>query len=189
MISKLGVPGLLGITMGLGLAVSSQSGTTAPVFNADTIRCYGPAANGTHAAATGNLARADAAQISASVAPAAQAALAAVNTCARSSCDAPRQRDLKRTLSDYLAARSKVTTDLFRQQGAKGLDAAASLFAQPGDLELSQALAGLHQSGALDIADFGDQREALALVVSKPAAAFRPCEAVYRTVHVKGYVY
>lgn len=187
MITRLGVPGLLGMTLGLGLAVLSRTDTPAAAFDPEGIRCYVPAV--TPAKLDVHKPAPDVAALRATVAPLTQDALRSARACAGPVCSSAQSASLKRTIFRYLETRRRITSDLYQQHRVDGLAIADQVFDNTQTRELSLALAGLQAQGRLDPAKFGADREALALVITKPAQAFRPCTAsqTYRDVH--WYVY
>lgn len=190
MISRLGLPGLFGITMGLGLGLLAQSGTKAQAFYPEQVQCYpSPVAQAKKTVAVQSLTPADAAQILTAITPAAQAALAAAEHCAANSCPSAARATLDAKLKLYLAQRRSITTDLYHRQGPHGLTAATEIFTQGSGPALTAKLSSLYEAGKLDVAKFADDKEALALVLTKPASAFRPCEALQRHSRIYGYVY
>lgn len=183
MLSRLGVPGLCGITMGLALGILNQSGTTAQAFDPAAVQCY-PA---TSRAATQT--RAVAHEDHNAVVQSAREALAAVQACAPAACSRAQTSRMEHALTSYLALRREITSGHYHQQGTRGLDTAAKLFAASDDVRLSQSLAQLYAAGRLDFKALSAEREALALAALKPAEAFRPCEATAPAAPVRGYVF
>jgi hypothetical protein len=102
-------------------------------------------------------------------------ALKAAEHCLNVTCNAAAQKSLRGALKQYLAKRRAITAGLFFTGGFDGLDLADRVFSSTEDDELTGALTKLHDAGMLDIASYKEEKEALALIVRKPPAAFRPC--------------
>lgn len=195
MIARLGVPGLFGMTLGLGLAVLSRSDTPAAAFNPASIRCFSaPAATVpvTRADAQADRKSAnpapDASRVRAAVDPLTKIALESARTCASTRCSASEAVAVTRNVSAYLDARRRITAELYQQHRGPGLAIADHVFANESTQALSKALADLHAQGKIDPMQFGDKRDALALVMTKPAEAFRPC-ATHASRNLYWYVY
>lgn len=187
MISRLGVPGVLGISMGLGLGVMAQNDTSAATFDPQTVQCYAADAEPAVSRAGSSIARSDTHQIAMSLASSARQATDAVLACSDEGCDPAKITSMQRAVSSYLEARRSVTTKLYRQNASTGTSLSALLNGN-GEAELSQALARLYAARRLDFASFGTQRDALALLIRNPAA-FRPCATTRTITTVRGYVY
>lgn len=181
MLSKLGVPGLCGITLGLALGILNQSGTTAQAFDPAAVQCYSAAS--LQAQTNGS----SASDLTPAALSSAHEALSAIQACSPAKCDEAQTAKMKSALTSYLSLRRTVTSDLYHKHGASGLETAAHIFTAADDVRLAQSLAQLYAAGKLDFKALGAEREALALAALKPANAFRPCDAVAKPV--KGYVF
>lgn len=104
--------------------------------------------------------------------PAAQAAEA----CAFDGCDTAGYKRLKRELKPYLFRRRNITASLYHERGDDGLDLASRIFSSDREEDMLSSLAKLYHAGKLDLASYREEKEALALLLLKPAA-FRPCQS------------
>jgi len=171
--SRLNMPVLCGICIGLGLAVASQSGNSVPTFQPELVQCY-PSAPVTAGSGASNP------DSSGPAAVALRTAREAISHCRSGWCDSQTRSHLRHSLTAYLAYRRAVTSALYQTQGTAGLDEAAHLFSSAGDLALTEELVALFARGGLSFDDLPEERAALALVLTKPANAFKPCQALRR---------
>ncbi len=171
MASRLNKPVLYGICLGLGLAVASQSGSSVRSFRPELVQCYPstPATAGPSAPNPDN---------SSSAAVALHTARDAVSHCRSGWCDRQTRIQLRHSLTAYLAYRRARTSALYQTQGTAGLEEAARLFSSAGDVALTGELTALFAKGVLSFEDLPEERPALALVLTKPVNAFKPCQAL-----------
>ncbi len=188
MISRLGVPGLFGMTLGLGLAILSRSHTAAEAFDPDTIRCFAAPAVAMSVSGTAQTAP-DVQHLRHASEPLTEAAILSTRACTAGACGSEQHSALRDAVSRYLDARRAITSELYRRHRNDGLAIADQLFDTAHTKALSQALADLYAQRRLDPAQFGGNRDALALLISKPAEAFRPCTAPAASRNVFWYVY
>jgi hypothetical protein len=188
MIARLGVPGLFGMTLGLGLAILSRSDTPADAFNPASIRCFIAPAATARPDQKGEHPAPDVSRMHASVEPLTQNALQSARACASTHCSTGEALAVTQTVSAYLDARRRITTELYQRHRAHGLAIADNVFAHESTQALSKTLAQLHAQGKINPAQFGDKRDALALVMTRPAEAFRPC-ATHASRNLYWYVY
>lgn len=184
-LSRLGVPYVFGITLGLGLGVLSQTGSGEPAFNPAHVQCYAAAAAPAQPAASpyeDDVQQRDALE-------SLHGALEAARQCTLGRCGKAAGRALDVALTGYLDKRAALTARHYREQGAAGLARSARIFATPEQTELSRRLGQLHAAGGLDMARYAHRKEALALTVLKEPESFRPCEAFLSRTSVRGYVY
>lgn len=182
MITRFGVPGLLGVTVGLGLAVMAQEKPAKPSFNPQAVQCYGSASAAPGSPATPSSANPEPAMV--------QAALSAVKHCSKeTACSGAELRALQEPVGAYLHQRRQITSALYRDQRQSGVETAQQLFSTPGDQDLARELAALYATGRFDMSSYGTDRYALALLAFKPASQFRPCEAMQINPHAHWYVY
>ncbi len=183
MSSRLNKPVLYGLCIGLGLAIASQSGSSVPSFRPELVQCY-PSPPATAASGASNP------DSSGSAIVALRTAREAVSHCRSGWCDSQTRSHLRHSLTAYLAYRRAVTSALYQTQGTAGLDEAARLFSSAGDLALTEELAALFARGGLSFDELPEERPALALVLTKPVKAFKPCEALRQaSPTVAPYVY
>ncbi|MBL8884804.1 MAG: hypothetical protein JNL45_17315 [Hyphomicrobium sp.] len=171
MASRLNMPVLYGICIGLGLVVASQSGRSGPSFRPELVQCY-PSTPATAGPGASNP------DSSGSAAVALRTAREAVSHCRSGWCDRQTRSQLHQSLTAYLAYRRTVTNSLYQTQGTAGLEEAARLFSSANDVALTEELAALFARGGLSFDDLPEERPALALVLTKPANAFKPCQAL-----------
>ena len=162
------------MTLGLGLAVLSRSHTAAEAFNPDVVRCFAAPAL-TQSQPDAKQPAPHVADLRATAEPLTEQALSLARACTAARCDGDEAAELMRTVWRYLDARRRITSELYQRHRMAGLATADQVFDTPGTQALSQALGQLYAHGRLDPAQFGGNRDALALVISKPAEAFRPC--------------
>ncbi|MEQ1718449.1 MAG: hypothetical protein ABL907_21110 [Hyphomicrobium sp.] len=160
----------------MALVMPGEPAATA-VFAADAVQCFPLAAipSGPSAAHSLNRAQGSVEDVRATMAAYVVPALQAAEHCLSGQCEAAAAKTLRGALKPYLAARRTMTTKLFLEQGLAGLGRADDVFASPEDFALARDLAKLHAAGKLDFASFGEDKEALALLVLHPASGFRPC--------------
>lgn len=173
--SRLSPPVLYGICIGMGLALASQYGSQGARFRPELVQCYagGPASSGTSTSTdTASPEPGD------TVAIALARARAAASRCRSGSCDRETRFELRHSLAAYLAQRRAVTNALYEARGPAGLDEAARLFSTDGNLGLADDLTALFAKGVLSFEDLPEERPALALVLTKPVNAFKPCQAL-----------
>lgn len=183
MASRLNMPVLCGIFIGLGLALASQSGSSVPSFRPELVQCY-PSAPTTAGSDASNPDSSGAAAV------ALRTAREAISHCRSGWCDRQTRSQLRHSLTAYLAYRRATTNALYQTQGTAGLDEAARHFSSAGDVALTEELAALFAKGGLTFEDLPEERPALALVLTKPANAFKPCQALRRaSPTVAPYVY
>jgi len=170
MSGKLRTPLLWGVCLGLGFGMVSHSGNSRPSIHPELYQCYlEPSSASTPDAATARVSD------DATGTAALRSAREAAQQCRSGWCDRETRIRLKDSLSTYLAHRRNVTSALFQERGADGLAEAAQRFSSDDDLKLSKDLAVLYAKGWPGFEDLKQERAALALVLTKPASAFRPC--------------
>lgn len=184
MISRLGVPGLFGMTLGLGLAILSRSHTAAEAFDPAAIRCFAAPAIAQSVAGAPQVALSVSDLRDASE-PLTEQAMLSTHACTAKQCGGEQSAALTRAVSRYLDARRAITSELYQRHRLEGLAIADQVFDTARTKALSQALADLYAQHRLDPAQFRGNRDALALLIGKPARDFRPCERR----SVPGYVY
>lgn len=166
---------LLGLALALLYFVWSSGEAS---FDAETVQCYPAPPTGSFPAVKPSFAPDDNLQYHRNkVDPVLQSSLAAAQRCAFEGCDVGGLKVLKRELKQYLGKRRIITRNLVNELGDGGLDFAAGVFSSDRDEDLVAALRELHASGQLDISSYREEKEALALLVLKPAQSFRPCMA------------
>lgn len=173
------------MTLGLGLAIFSRSHMAAEAFDPDAIRCFAaPAiiAQGSHGVQQAALSVGDLRDASE---PLTEQALRSTHVCTTMQCGGEQSAVLTRAVSRYLHARRAITSELYQRHRLEGLAIADQVFDTARTKALSEALADLYAQRRLNLAQFHGNRDALALLISKPARDFRPCERR----SVPGYVY
>lgn len=177
------------MTMGLGLAILSRTNTAAEAFNPASIRCFAAPALTQPVKTSVHTAAPDVAAMRAAVAPLTDDALNSARACAGSACTGAQSATLTHAVSRYLDTRRRMTADLYQQHRMHGLAIADEVFGGARTQALSELLAGLHAQGDLDPGHFGVNRDALSLLISKPAQSFRPCEPARVNRDLYWYVY
>jgi len=167
---------LIAAVLGLAFALCFAWSSGEAPFHAETVQCYPSPQTGSFPAVKPSFAPDDKLQYHRDkVDPVLQSSLAAAQRCAFESCDAGGLKVLKRELKQYLGKRRIITRNLVNELGDDGLNFAASVFTSERDEDLVAALRTLHASEQLDMASYREEKEALALLVLKPAQSFRPC--------------
>lgn len=180
MLKRLGLPGVIGVTLGLALAILAQGGQSAQAFNPATVQCYAPARDSARAQSLA----------SDSLESAAQTALQAAVRCRDSRCEEAPRRELQGKIGvvlSHIRAGGKKSTARAAQP-ASATPTTLPVALPDSAAELSRVLATLYHDGRLDIAAFGPQRDVLSLLVLNPRA-LRPCAPPVSRPNVSRYVY
>jgi hypothetical protein len=93
-----------------------------------------------------------------------------VNVCTRQAFD-----NYRSALFWYLSLRTQHTRQLDREYGQLGLRRAADIYSEPEDARIENGLRERYRRGVFRIADFRQNRDAVAILVLKGGTALRPC--------------